>query len=142
MRFLCPPVLALSETDYPTFVLWILGGIVAAIYAVNAATEIIERYRVKPPANEVFASKKELLSLQEKLDGIAQGKWATRDELREAHGRIDTLTTGMDALVERVTEALKQDMAEHRKETRDLTKSLEAIHRSIGQLEGKIAGRK
>ncbi len=131
-------LLALSEQDYPQLVLWILGGLAALLYAVNNATEIWDRFRTKPPASEVFASKSEVADLREKLDGISGGKWATRDELREAHARIDGLNSSVKEMMDDLTAAIREDLAEHKKETHEISQGLTAIHRSIGLIEGQL----
>lgn len=133
-----PPLLALGEADHPYMVYAALLGVMALITAVNGITEIIERYRTKPALHETYATKAETADLREKLDGIVNGKWASRDEVERAHERIDTISGEFHEAAQKITDALKKDLEEHRKETASLANGLAAIHRTLGQLEGKI----
>lgn len=129
-------LLALSEQDFNSIAVWIIGGIAGLVYVVNAGTEIIERYRANPPATELFAKKSEIDELRGTVAGIIADK-VTRSELRDAHGRIDGCTTMVNAAVADLKKTVTNEIQEHRKEIAEVTKALTSIHRALGRLEGQ-----
>lgn len=114
-------LLALVDTDFASIGMWLLGICVTVVIVVERVLRIIEFFKTKPAAHETYASKAELA------------------DVKREH---EVLKTGFETMVERITEALKADLTEHKKETRELSKSLEAIQRSIGQIEGQLKGQR
>lgn len=67
--------------------------------------------------------------------------WATREELRQVHGRMDELISTQTASVNKmygeVLNELKSQRESAEEHRRTLTKDMGAIERSLGRLEGQ-----
>jgi predicted nucleic acid-binding Zn-ribbon protein len=140
---LCLPLLAaITEQDYPQLAFWAVGCIGALAIFVDRVTATIERYRAKPPVHEVYATKADHSALSAKVEALSTQPYATRDELVKVHARIDGLMSDMSDAVKTATESMTADIGTAKKEVHEVMQSLQAIHRSIGQLEGSITSAK
>ncbi len=125
------PVLADAAGDASsTLTLWAIGTLAALALFADHITAVWDRFRQKPPPGEVFA---------------------TREELRQVHARVDNMLTSMGGSMEKLTAELKgaidklgekvdEELKEVRAENKEVNKSLASIHRSLGRLEGHEEG--
>lgn len=133
---------AITDADSPQLAFWALGCIGALAIFVDRVTATIERYRAKPPVHEVYATKADHSALSAKVEALATQPFATREELVKVHARIDGLMSEMSDAVRSATEDMKAEIGAAKGEVHEVMQSLQAIHRSIGQLEGTLANAK
>lgn len=130
----------ITPADNAALTFWALGSLAAVVATAERCIAIWDKLRTKPANSEVYATKAEVKELVTKVDGMASGKFASQADLREVHGRVDQLTLNLSDKLDEMREAFSQDLTEHRKEMKDLMTALAAIHRSLGQLEGRPKG--
>jgi uncharacterized coiled-coil DUF342 family protein len=106
------------------------------LVAIDRATAIWFRVKEKPPAHEVYVSKTDHAALSAKVEALSSKPFATREEVTEAHERIDELMGTLTKAVKSATDEMSKDVEGVKKEVHEVMLSLQAIHRSIGQLEG------
>lgn len=133
---------AISDADYPQLAFWALGCIGALAIFIDRVTATIERYRAKPPVHEVYATKADHSALSARVEALSAQPFATREELVKVHARIDGLMSEMSEAVKEATDSMSNDLQGVKKEVHEVMQSLQAIHRSIGQLEGQITNAK
>ena len=114
-----PPFFALSETDQPTLVFWVIAALIALGPAIHSWIKVIQ----------YFLGKKEDLS-----------QFVTRTELA-------TVKAARDKQISETLSAIRQDMSEFKRELKDdiqsfetkateLQKEMMSLHRSLGRVEG------
>lgn len=109
----------LSDTPEALYLLYAglaMMGLLFVVKLIDGITSIIDRFRSKPAADVKFATKEELVAVHARVDGISK-------EVTQA--------------VEDLREAIQTEMREQKRETNELHIHLTAIHRSLGQLEGR-----
>ena len=139
---LAPLLAAITETDCPQLAFWALGCVGALAIFIDRVTATIERYRAKPPVHEVYATKADHQALASKVESLSGQPFATREELVKVHSRIDGLMSEMSEAVRAATEDMTGEIGAVKKEVHEVMQSLQAIHRSIGQLEGSMTKRR
>lgn len=102
------PLLALSDSDQPMLVWWIIGALIALGPAIRAWIEVIQYFKGK---------------------GINTSEFVTKAEFAAAKAERDM------QLVSTVTE-IRTDFDKLEKFMSDIARDLPAIHRALGRLEG------
>lgn len=112
---------ALGPDDRPNLLVYILGGIFTAIFALNGLSSLALNVR----------------RLRE--DGLEK-RYATQEELRAVHSRVDSVITEVGKLNGTIGDKLSAIADSVGKDFREISHQLSGIQRSLGQVEG-MSGR-
>lgn len=103
-----PLLFALSETDQPTLVWWIILAAIALGPALHSWIKVIEFFKGKKFDVSQFVT----------------------------HAQLQTVKSERDAQIATTIAELKQDFDKLEKFLTDIARDLPAIHRALGRLEG------
>lgn len=93
----------LLPSDQPMLVMWVILGLVFLVNAANSAVSIWAKTRQQPPNHRVYATKEEVLALEERFDrrlgtiqhtldaGLGAIKNTLEAELRSIHRTLGEL---------------------------------------------------